>query len=108
MKLKYLVNVIVCGSVIICAVPVYAAKGGIKGHAVKAYEHASDNVSFKRVDGNQLKKENKELKKLDKELDEELKHSDKDDKDKGKKDKDTQLEKSLNKELKKAARKAIK
>jgi hypothetical protein len=108
MKLKYLVSVIACGSIFICAESAYAAKGGIKGPALEAFENANDNASFKRGNGNQLKKGNKELNNLDKALDNELEHDNKDDKGKGKKDKDTQLEKSLKKESKNAIRKAIK
>jgi hypothetical protein len=108
MKLKYLVSVIACGSIFICAESAYAAKGGIKGPALEAFEKANENDSFKRGNGNQLKKGTKELNNLDKALDNELEHDNKDDKGKDKKDKDTQLEKSLKKESKNAIRKAIK
>ena len=108
MKLKYLVSVIACGSIFICAESAYAAKGGIKGPALEAMVNANDNASFKHGNEDQFKKGNKELKNLDKALDHELEHRNEDDKGKGKKDKDTQLEKSLKKESKNAIRKAIK
>ena len=108
MKLEYLLSVVACGSIFICAEFAYAAKGGIKGPALEAYENASDNASFKHGNGNQLKKGNKELKKWDKKLDKEREHNEKNAENKDKKDKDTQLEKSLKKETNKAIREAIK
>ncbi len=72
-----------------------AAKGGEKGPADAAYEHASDKASFKRDDDwkedkkkeKEERKENKNRDKDDKDDDDDSKDSDKADKDQRKADK---------------------
>ena len=95
MKIKNIVSALACASIVVFPVLALAAKGGIKGPAIQAYEHANDNASFKSGVGKGNNKGNDKLKKIDKELEKELDKSDKDKawEGKDKNNKDTQLEK---------------